>query len=293
MNQANQDQNHTPRVSIGLPVFNGGQHIRETIESLLVQTFSDFELIISDNASTDNTEIICLKYAATDQRIRYFRHTDNLGAAANFKFVFDKARGEYFTWTGCDDTRSTNFLEVNLNFMIENTGYVASTCPNGFDDRSLEDQTLVVFALDGNMFERFIQFFDYCWVSHGAFYSLIRSDVLQRCSVLGRSFIAADWAIILYLASKGKVNRTTDGHAIFGASGVSRSADAYKAFRNKPIELIVPLYELTRYTIELIDIFTLRQKLKILFILIKMNLLTVIGQFRLWFTRKFHKQAID
>ena len=87
MNQVN--QSHTPKVSIGLPVYNGGEFIRAAIESILAQTFPDFELNISDNASTDETEAICRDYAAQDQRIRYVRQSTNLGAGANFKFVFE------------------------------------------------------------------------------------------------------------------------------------------------------------------------------------------------------------
>ncbi|WNC86000.1 glycosyltransferase family 2 protein [Thermosynechococcus sp. QKsg1] len=89
-------------LSIGMPVYNGAKFIREALDSLLAQTFTDFELIISDNASTDETEAICREYAAKDKRIRYVRQAQNLGAAANFKYVLDEARGEYFMWAAAD-----------------------------------------------------------------------------------------------------------------------------------------------------------------------------------------------
>lgn len=90
-------------VSIGMPVYNGEKYIREALDSLLGQSFANFELIISDNASTDGTEGICLEYAAQDARIRYIRQPKNLGALANFKFVLDEAQGEYFMWAAADD----------------------------------------------------------------------------------------------------------------------------------------------------------------------------------------------
>src|SRR4030066_62015 len=90
--------NHIPTVSIGMPVYNGEPYIRAALESLLAQTFTDFELIISDNASTDATESICREYAARDSRIDYVRHEKNQGASANFQFVLDQARGEFFIW---------------------------------------------------------------------------------------------------------------------------------------------------------------------------------------------------
>lgn len=89
------DKPRVPRVSIGMPVYNGDPFIRGALDSLLAQTFTDFELIISDNASTDRTEAICREYAARDIRIRYVRQTENRGAKANFEFVLDKAVGLY------------------------------------------------------------------------------------------------------------------------------------------------------------------------------------------------------
>jgi glycosyltransferase involved in cell wall biosynthesis len=82
-----------PTVSFGVPVYNGHRHLRETLDSLLAQTYSDFELIISDNASTDATPDICQEYASRDSRIQYHRQTENVGAPENWNFVARKARG--------------------------------------------------------------------------------------------------------------------------------------------------------------------------------------------------------
>lgn len=262
-----------PKVSIGMPVYNGEQFIRGALDSLLEQSFSDFELIISDNASTDGTEEICRKYVNRDRRIRYTRQPLNLGAYANFKFVLDEARGEYFMWAACDDTRSADFIELNFKFLSENPEYVASTSPNGFEGRSMDSQDFVSFALDGGLFERFIRFFDHCWVSHGIFYALVRTDILRGCEVIGQSFIAADWAIDLYLASKGKVHRVKGGYMISGVKGVSSSSGSFKAFRNDAIELLFPFYRLTRYVIVLAAGLPLAQRIRIISILLKMNLL--------------------
>ncbi len=111
-----------PVISIGMPVYNGARYIREALDSLLGQTFTDFELIISDNASIDNTEAICREYAAKDQRIRYIRQSQNLGASANFKFVLDEALGEYFMWAAYDDKWSSNYL-LQAKKSLENTNF--------------------------------------------------------------------------------------------------------------------------------------------------------------------------
>ena len=101
-----------PKVSIGMPVYNGGKFIREAIDSLLNQTFCDFELIISDNASTDDTGNICLEYVEKDARVRYVRQKENIGASENFVYVVTRAAGDYFMWAAADDIWSHNWLEV-------------------------------------------------------------------------------------------------------------------------------------------------------------------------------------
>ncbi len=100
----------TPRVSIGMPVYNGARTIRQAIDSLLSQDYADFELIISDNASEDETYDICLDYAKSDDRVRLYRNESNLGAAFNYNHVFHLARGEYFKWACHDDWCAPQFL---------------------------------------------------------------------------------------------------------------------------------------------------------------------------------------
>ncbi len=105
---------HFPKISIGMPVYNGELFICEALDSLLAQTFTDFELIISDNGSTDATEAICKKYAEKDQRILYFRQLENKGAISNFKFVLDEAVGEYFMWAAADDVWDHEWIDKLL-----------------------------------------------------------------------------------------------------------------------------------------------------------------------------------
>lgn len=101
-----------PVVSIGMPVYNGAKYIHEALDSLLAQTFTDFELVISDNASTDDTQAICEEYTRRDLRIRYVRQMVNKGALANFQFVLDQARGKFFMWAAADDRWDNNWIEA-------------------------------------------------------------------------------------------------------------------------------------------------------------------------------------
>jgi glycosyltransferase involved in cell wall biosynthesis len=110
----------TPRLSIGLPVYNGERYLAEALDALLGQTYRDFELIISDNASTDSTEEICRRYAEQDPRVRYIRQPRNIGCAANHNVVFEYARGELFKWVADDDLYARDLVERCIELLDEN-----------------------------------------------------------------------------------------------------------------------------------------------------------------------------
>ncbi len=263
-----------PRVSIGVPVYNGAATLDAMFRALLQQTFRDFEIIISDNASTDATAAICAKYAAQDARIRYFRQAKNIGAERNFEFVLDQARGPYFMWSASDDIRSQEFLEENVGFLETHPDYVASTCPN-----RLEGRDLVTFSIEGDIAERFDAFFDHSWVSHGIFYALIRKDVLRDCEAVGRSFFGADWAVDLYLASRGNIHRTERGMMVSGAAGISSQANVWRKYRTHWMGWLFPFYHVSLYAMKLSASFDLAQRLSLMKRLLKLNVWAAYSQF--------------
>ena len=106
------------KISIGMTAYNSAEFISESIESLLRQTIRDFTLIISDDASTDETGNVCKSWAKKDSRILYFRQKSNLGPRANFEFVFNQSNSEFFMWASHDDLWSDNFLENCLNELL-------------------------------------------------------------------------------------------------------------------------------------------------------------------------------
>lgn len=103
-------QSQRPTVSIGLPVYNGENFLSAAIDSLLAQEFPDFELIISDNASSDRTRDICLDYTNRDSRIRYSRNEHNLGPHLNFLRTLELANGEFFMWAAHDDMWARDYV---------------------------------------------------------------------------------------------------------------------------------------------------------------------------------------
>jgi len=113
------------RISIGFPVFNGEPFVRKAIDSHLAQTYGDFELIISDNASTDDTAAICAEYARIDNRIRVVRQTVNCGVNLNHMKVFALAQGEFFRWAAADDIPSTDLLGHAVTLLDRDPALVA------------------------------------------------------------------------------------------------------------------------------------------------------------------------
>lgn len=149
-------QKKGPRVSIGLPVYNGQDYLAQGIEAQLSQTFGDFELIISDNASDDATEEICRQYVAEDPRIRYVRWGRNRGAAWNFNQTFQMGRGPYFRWAAHDDLCAPDYLEQCVDVLdrdasvvlcfpraavIDHEGRIVAE-PSGYSARGRDDEAL-------------------------------------------------------------------------------------------------------------------------------------------------------
>jgi glycosyltransferase involved in cell wall biosynthesis len=101
----------TPRLTLGMPVYNGERFLEQSLDALLAQTYTEFELIITDNGSSDRTSEIAKHYEAVDPRVRYFRHDQNRGSTFNHNFAVEQARGELFKWVSDDDLYAPELLE--------------------------------------------------------------------------------------------------------------------------------------------------------------------------------------
>jgi len=120
-------ENHKKKmITIGIPVYNGEKLLPGKIISILNQGYENFELIISDNGSTDNSKEICEKFANKDKRIRFFSHGKNSGPNWNFNFILEKAEGEYFMWTAIDDKILPSFVEKNISILETKANVVCS-----------------------------------------------------------------------------------------------------------------------------------------------------------------------
>lgn len=207
-----------PRVSIGLPVYNGENYLAETLDSILAQTFAEFELIISDNASTDRTEAICREYAAKDHRIRFVRSPTNLGAARNYNRVFELARGEYFKWNGHDDPIAPVFLERCVEVLDRDPDVILCFARNRAIGGHGEDHE--VSALTARTFlpkpqlaspEAHVRFYHAVVADHpqGAVFGLIRRSVLAQTALIG-SYRSSDLTLLGELALRGRFHQVPE-----------------------------------------------------------------------------------
>ncbi len=194
-----------PRVSIGLPVYNGENFLREALDSILSQSFKDFELIISDNASTDKTQQICEEYRAKDGRIRYFRNPVNWGAAKNFNRVFELSTAEYFKWAAHDDMLAPDYLLKCIE-VLDNDEAIVLCYPKTkiFDEhgRFLRNYDL---ELDTGSARPYTRFCDLVLLNHACFpvFGVIRSRVLAKTPLIG-GYAASDRVLLGALSLYGR-----------------------------------------------------------------------------------------
>jgi glycosyltransferase involved in cell wall biosynthesis len=201
--QGNKKDVGVPRVSIGMPVYNGEATLRRALDSLLAQTFVDFELVISDNASTDGTPEICRDYAIRDPRVRYVRQPKNLGSVPNFAFVLSQARAPFFMWAAADDQWDPRFINANLEMLHGRPDVIASVSRVTFlgsDAHAPEIAgTSPLLGTPAENLESYLR----DPAGNSRFYSLFRTEVLRKCCH-GEPFWAADWAVVACTLAYGK-----------------------------------------------------------------------------------------
>lgn len=228
---------HRPMVSIGVPVWNGENYLTTALDSLLSQTFTDFEVVISDNASSDRTQEIGMAYAARDRRVRYIRQPTNLGAAPNYNAVFRQGRGgPYFMWLAHDDVLEPAFLErcvaaleghpervvaYTLHHTIDSDGSQIATSgatPGlGSEDPSVRVATALSPKCDG--------------VPPWAIFGVMRRDVLENTRLHG-SYTGSDRTLVVEMALAGELYEV-DEHLLLNREHEARSIRIYRGKKAK------------------------------------------------------------
>jgi len=193
-----------PVLTIGIPVYNGARFLRGTLDSIVNQSFRDFEIAISDNASTDETADICRDYSAKDPRIIYLRQPKNIGGVANWNFLVTAARGRYFKWASANDLYAPVFLERCIEALEAEESLAlcySRTCIIDESGTMRREYAHDIAVLDPSPAERFRRV---CQEMHlnNAQAGVIRLDVLRRTR-LERTYVDGDIPLMAELALLG------------------------------------------------------------------------------------------
>ena len=195
-----------PRVSIGMPVYNGERYLEGALESILSQDYADFELIISDNASADATESICRKAARADGRVRYYRNAENMGAAYNYNQAFELGSGEYFKWAAHDDLWEPSLLGRCVAVLSDAPDDVVLCYPKtilidegGARLGGYEDNMDIRVRSPHGRLRRVLKNLQMC----NAVFGLMRRKALQSTRLIGR-YMASDMVLLAELSLRGQ-----------------------------------------------------------------------------------------
>ena len=283
-----------PKLTIGIPVYNGELFIKKAIESILAQTFTDFELIISDNSSTDSTPKICQDFLNKDNRIQIFTQKKNIGIHRNFNFLLSQAKGEYFAWAAVDDHLDDDFMEKNLKVLESNSSIVSSVgkiIPYGVDSLNIDSK-----LIDTSIFPKFlknfikhgrhkkmidagpvsgdinskIRTFFKITKSLGRWYGVHRTEQLRQC-IIKKPFINVEVSVFLNLLRLGDFHEESSTNLYEFDEGISSRGiiNMAKYSDHNLFEILFPFYPFTKWVIQNFGIKTYFRNFDILF---KMNL---------------------
>lgn len=198
-------ESKAPLIGIGMPVFNGAKYIAAAVESIINQSISDFELIICDNASTDDTEAICRRYAKDDARIHYYRNEKNIGAHPNYNRTFELTSGRYFKWAPHDDLLHPDFLKQCIRMLEEAPMSVVSQSFLQYIDTDNNEIGIYDSKLTGSNSSSPVRRFASLLLTKHPSYEIM--GVFRRSAMVGtqllQSFHGADRALLAELALRG------------------------------------------------------------------------------------------
>ena len=195
-----------PEISVGMPVYNGARYIRKAIDSILQQSFGDFELIISDNASVDSTPQICEQYVRQDPRIQYVRQATNLGAPRNWNFVAERATAPYFKWAAANDVCDPRMLEKCKEILDAHPDVVACYPKTKLIDQNddvIEEYRVCLHLPEPSAVDRFMNLLMTIGLN-SPLSGLIRTDALRSTPMVG-TYQQSDINLTAELSLRGRI----------------------------------------------------------------------------------------
>jgi len=250
-----------------MPVYNGELFIRKRLDSVLLQTFENFELIISDNASTDCTASICEEYVKKDKRIHYVRQEKNKGASWNFNYVLQEAKFEYFVWAAVDDVWFPKFLEENIKVLQSKDNCVGSMSKiklHGVQEAKINSNSINlsfqnflrkirytlkpvdIYPMSGSYEDKICTFLKKSRLQ--VVYGMYRTKALKE-SMIKEEFVGNDHALIMKILRHGDiyvVNQVLID--IFNAGAAKKGMlSLTRQYKSSKIGTIFPYYPLTAW----------------------------------------------
>lgn len=198
-----------PLVSVCIPTYNRSAKLMRAINSLHASDYLNIEIIISDNASSDDTERLCTELSDSDERIRYFRQSENVGPTRNFEFARTQARGPYFMWLADDDWVDPAYISLCVQALEDDPSVALAAGQGAYyrDDGS--------FAYHGNVIEAgsslpMLRVMKYLWRvwDNSMFYGIYRRSIVEECGM--PNILAGDWAWVADVLLKGKARIIED-----------------------------------------------------------------------------------
>lgn len=244
-----------PKVSIGMPVYNGEEHIREALDSVLAQTYTDFELIISDNASADGTEAICQEYVRRDSRIKYIRQPSNIGSCGNFNYLLEHTQSKYFTWLAHDDFLDASYLETIVQYLEENEDVVLCSSDYQFIQKGKDTRIIKLEEIRGDKDWEYARrnFFLLTTYMHILIYGIYRVSIIRSSKIVPQAgfmgqLLMTECTLLGKLALQGRIvslPRVLRTYRIRG-EGVAQVEVA----QSKPVlQLLNAMYLILRYQV--------------------------------------------
>lgn len=270
--RGNLSSNSHPLVTIGIPAFNSEKTISAAIESVLQQDYENFELLVSDNYSTDATLDICESYSRSDPRVTVIAQSENIGAVNNFNFLLKRANGTYFCWLGSDDKLAPEHLRLSVELLRSESDLIGCQAQAIFDFEVALGIESTAFRFSSSQCHRIKQFFQNPGRSHGLFYGLYKIEKLRNYRLQSFEFFAWDWCLILNLLAQGKIGSTGRLGLISGSTGVSSSNLVYQHYGISGVKRLLPYSMFTKVAWSDVHVWSKGARVYLLYWLIRINI---------------------
>lgn len=192
-----------PLVSVCIPTYNRAQKLQRAVDALLSSTYRNLEIIISDNASSDDTENVCLALEKLDSRIKYYRHPENRGPTANFEFARSQATGKYFLWHGDDDYLDSKYICDCINELERDASLVLVSGVAAYQDKwGIISRNITTSKI--NYKSPIVRVAKYLWAvtDNSIFCGIYRRAPTNKCNM--PNCLAGDWIWVCEVLMVGK-----------------------------------------------------------------------------------------